>query len=401
MTELSVIIPCLNAEHTLATQLDALVAQQWCKPWEVVLADNGSTDRSVEIARRYATRLNIRVVDASARKKQCFYARNVAVRAAAAERLAFADADDEVCPGWVAAMGEALAQHDFVAGRPCFDRFNTREEVEKFSHLWKDGLYTRQFLPHAGAGNIGIRRSVHDAIGGFDESLPRFGDGDYSWRLQLAGYKIHYEPTAMYQYRIARVKPSLASLFRRAWTAPAADYWTYKKFRSIGVTQDMIVPPNRTLKKSLTRWARCLQALPRSLAATLLGVNRRSLARWTESFLVQNGEVFGQILGRVRNPCTPFPPDKIRIWLPWSTNDPESTGCRAFAVANAEMLDEYAVSVALQSGVSADQAGQLARLRTCSSWSRELEARIVRANRAGHLITRANDEEDQLRKLGF
>ena len=68
--ELSVIIPCLNAEATIATQLEALANQHWSKPWEVVVSDNGSTDNSLEIVKSYKDRLpNLRIVDASARGK--------------------------------------------------------------------------------------------------------------------------------------------------------------------------------------------------------------------------------------------------------------------------------------------------------------------------------------------
>jgi glycosyltransferase involved in cell wall biosynthesis len=51
--KLSVIIPCLNGAATIATQLAALARQQWDQPWEIVVADNGSTDESAGIVERY------------------------------------------------------------------------------------------------------------------------------------------------------------------------------------------------------------------------------------------------------------------------------------------------------------------------------------------------------------
>ena len=42
MIQLSGVIPCFNAAATLRVQLDALVLQQWDRPWEVLVADNGS-----------------------------------------------------------------------------------------------------------------------------------------------------------------------------------------------------------------------------------------------------------------------------------------------------------------------------------------------------------------------
>ncbi len=110
--KLSVLIPCYNAEATLAEQFDALMAQKWSGQWEVVLADNGSTDRSVEIAKIYQTCIhNLKIVDASAMRGPS-YALNVAARAAVGDMFAFTDADDIVAEGWVSAMGELLQKND-------------------------------------------------------------------------------------------------------------------------------------------------------------------------------------------------------------------------------------------------------------------------------------------------
>lgn len=57
MPELSVIIPCFNAEQTLGQQLEALSNQVCGRRWEVVLSNNGSTDDSIAVAERYRNRL--------------------------------------------------------------------------------------------------------------------------------------------------------------------------------------------------------------------------------------------------------------------------------------------------------------------------------------------------------
>ena len=54
MTEASVIIACLNGAATLGETLDSLTAQRWDRPWEIVFADNGSTDASVAIFEEHA-----------------------------------------------------------------------------------------------------------------------------------------------------------------------------------------------------------------------------------------------------------------------------------------------------------------------------------------------------------
>jgi glycosyltransferase involved in cell wall biosynthesis len=307
--ELSVVIPCFNGVGCMATQLEALAAQRWSRPWEVIVSDNGSTDGSMRIVATYKDRLpGLRIVDSAGLRRQS-HALNVAARSAVGDALAFCDADDEVAPGWVEAMGDALAQHDVVHGQICYDKFNSASDVEHLARLWEDGLHTKQFLPHAGAGNLGIRRRVHEAIGGFDESLPRFADGDYCWRLQLAGYGLHYEPKAIVQCRVDRVDRSLPYLFRRGWSAPAADYWTYKKYRSIGVAKAGILPPHRTMKRSIATWLHVVKQAPWQW----LRGDRSTRAQWMQDFVMQSGEVYGQVLGRLRNPCEPISRAKLRV----------------------------------------------------------------------------------------
>ncbi len=298
--KLSVIIPCLNAGATIAFQLEALALQQWSQPWELIIADNGSSDNSVEIARKYKERFtSFRVIDASDRKTAS-HPRNVAARAAIAGSLAFCDADDEVAPGWVKSIGNALADHDIVHGRFRFDKFNDAAAAEKVALNWKNGLYTGRFLPGGGTGNLGIRRWVHEAIGGFDENLPRFEDADYFWRLQLEGFKLHYVPEAVVQVRMGRVNSSLSSMYRRHRTGAAANYWHYKRYRHLG----MLPPP--LLKKSLVSW---LYFLRRTAPADLLIKRKRSA--WLEQFVMTTGDLAGQFQGRISNPCKPYIPGKI------------------------------------------------------------------------------------------
>ena len=301
-TGLSVIVPCLNAEATLSVQLEALAAQQWSEPWEFILSDNGSTDRSVEIARCYKERLPyFKIVDASERKGGS-YAINRAARFIRFDKFVVCDADDEVSPGWVAAMGEALMAHDVVCGQFRFDKFNEPAVALHTANLWKDGLYKGNFLPGGGSGNFGIHRSVHELIGGFDERLFHAYDADYFWRLQLEGFKLHYHPAAVVQVRLGRVNPSLSSLYRRAKVRAASNYWTYKRYRHLGM-----LPP-KSLKRSMQDWFRVLKG---SAHNALRGKEGRIV--WLRQFAGQTGEVVGQLLGKTRNPFTPYQPGKRRV----------------------------------------------------------------------------------------
>ena len=235
--KLSVIIPCFNAANTLAQQLEALANQQWSEPWEIIIADNGSTDDSLAIVEQYRTKLpQLRVIDASQHRGSA-YARNKGAAVAKGEAIAFCDADDEVAEGWVSAIGEALSQHEFVACR--FD-------CEKLNETWTTDYRSEQlqttgpieykypaYLPHAAGASLGVKRSVHQAIGGFDETLLCLEDTDYCWRLQLAGTELHFIPEATIYYRF---RHTARGLYAQARLWGEYNVFLYKKYRALGMS---------------------------------------------------------------------------------------------------------------------------------------------------------------------
>jgi glycosyltransferase involved in cell wall biosynthesis len=214
--KLSVVIPCLNAAETIGCQLDALRRQKWGEPWELIIADNGSTDATVSVIKANAYGLpGVQVIDASDRQGPA-HARNVGAGLANGEFLAFCDADDEVGPGWLEAIGRALSEYDFVA---------SRLDIAKLNPPWIGGTLKNPqgkglqkvayppYLPHAGGSGLGIKRALHERVGGFDESLPRLEDTDYCFRVQRLGIELKFVADAVVHVRYSR---NPASLFRQA-----------------------------------------------------------------------------------------------------------------------------------------------------------------------------------------
>jgi len=75
-------MPCFNAEQTIVVQLQALAGQQWSHPWEVIVVDNGSTDRTADIAKACRPWLpSLRLIQAKERQGAA-YARKVGVATA-------------------------------------------------------------------------------------------------------------------------------------------------------------------------------------------------------------------------------------------------------------------------------------------------------------------------------
>ncbi len=228
--ELSVVIAAYDAETTLGEQLDALVAQRVPFAWEVVVADNGSSDGTADLARSYAGRLRIRVVDASA-TPGAGAARNVGVSVARAPLIAFCDADDVVGDGWLAAMRAALGRHAFVAGRFDGTRLNSPAVLRSRTVPQQHGLQESARLPGlhaAGAGNMGIRADVFRAVGGFDPRCLYLEDADLCWRVQLAGVPLVWAPDALLHVRL---RGSLWSTARQGYHYGTGERWLALRYR--------------------------------------------------------------------------------------------------------------------------------------------------------------------------
>jgi glycosyltransferase involved in cell wall biosynthesis len=209
-----VVLPVHNGAATIRNQLDAVLAQSWDRPWEVLIVDNDSTDATPEIAAEYAARHpRVRVVAARARRGLS-YARNVGVEHAAAPAVVFCDDDDLVGDGWVAAMGDALRAHPVVACRMDYDRLNDAAQMAGRARFQSTGLETVLGYPVT-LGVSGWRTDVWRRLGGNDEALTTAGeDFDMSIRAtRELGITPHFEATAV--YHIAR-RAGARETFRQA-----------------------------------------------------------------------------------------------------------------------------------------------------------------------------------------
>ena len=255
--KLSVIIPCYNGGDTIGAQLSALEKQEWSENWEVIVADNGSNDQSREIVESFLGRFtNLRIVDASSRRGQPF-ALNVGARSSHGESLAFCDADDEVGTGWLPAMGKALSQHDCVACRFEGQKLNSFLVQNVHKDTQQQGLqqiWYSPFLPHAGGGSLGVKRTLFDSIGGFDESLPYLHDTDFCFKVQREGTKIQFVPDAVAHIRH---RASLEGNYCRSRNFAQYNVLLAKRYN--GFNGNAL----RLWGNYFRAWLRLLQALPR------------------------------------------------------------------------------------------------------------------------------------------
>ena len=227
---MSIIIPAHNAAETLGQQLEAIRTQTYEGKSEIIIVDNRSTDATGAVVRFYQRLMpSLRLISAP-EKPNSWYARNVGVQAARGSKLIFCDADDMAAPGWLSAMARALEEYDFVAGGVDIKTLNRPEPLRPFSY---DGIKPAlNFLPYASGCNMGIARRAFEAVSGFAEDIFFSQDLDISWRLQLQGYPLHYEPAAV---MLRRQRGTLRSLWKQIASYSQVYPLLYRRFAPYGM----------------------------------------------------------------------------------------------------------------------------------------------------------------------
>lgn len=110
--EISVIIPVFNAEKTLERCVGSILSQSF-RDWELILVDDGSTDRSGEMCDSYMAQ-DGRIKVLHQENKGVSSARNLGLDHAAGKYVAFCDSDDKAGRNWLSCMHEVAEKADLV-----------------------------------------------------------------------------------------------------------------------------------------------------------------------------------------------------------------------------------------------------------------------------------------------
>ena len=280
---LSVVLPLFNGADTLELQLASLAAQDYDGAWELVIADNGSEDASLDIARAWSERLpGLRIVDAADRRG-CAAADNIGAAAARGSVIAFCDQDDVVQPGWLASMASALEAHDLVVGANDFAILDAGASTDERQVRRRGDQPSRDFydfLPWGLSCNLGVSAQAFRSVGGFDEQLRGGDDVDLCWRIQLAGFPLHREPAAV----VAKRRRSTArDVWDQHFNYGVYDVTLFRKHGRHGMP--------RRLGRGMRRWA-------------WLGVHLPDLGRadrrnsWVRVAAGQSGRLVGSLRQR-------------------------------------------------------------------------------------------------------
>jgi glycosyltransferase involved in cell wall biosynthesis len=200
----SVVIPAYNAAGDIGGQLRALAAQDYLGRFEVVVADNMSTDDTSAVAQTEgaALGLDVRVIAADG-TSGVSHARNAGCAAARGDVIAVCDADDVVAERWLTELVAAARHHDLVGGSLDAGVVNTARVTSWRALPPRDALPTRYgFLPYAHGCNLAIWKDVWATSAGWDESIRKGCDDiEFAWRLQVAGHTLGVAPDAVVHYR--------------------------------------------------------------------------------------------------------------------------------------------------------------------------------------------------------
>ena len=236
----SVVVASLDRAHLLAGTLEAL--EQQAVPdglaWETIVVDNGSVDDTPSVVAAFAatSRVSIRHVVEPVRGLS--RARNRGVAEARGAIVAFTD--DDVLPrvDWVAAVAAAMDRWkaDGVGGR-ILPRWEMpppawlEHDPDLLGHLSiliaaKPRLFEAPVAPQVWGANMAFRRSVFEAIGGFDERLGLHGrhllrgeDTELAARATRRGLRVAYDPDVIVYHRIGPERMRRSYLRRIAFAS--------------------------------------------------------------------------------------------------------------------------------------------------------------------------------------
>jgi glycosyltransferase involved in cell wall biosynthesis len=183
---ISFIIPVLNGEKCMAQCIEHIIAEMG-EDDELIVVDNGSTDATLDIVRRY-DRARILEFPGST----IAFLRNRGVEVARGDLYAFIDSDVIICEGWRAEVESALGDESIHATGSKYDIPEKPHWIERawYSKRSKD----MRPINYINSGNLIVRKSAFEAVSGFNEKLVTDEDCDLGERLNRNGYAVVEAP---------------------------------------------------------------------------------------------------------------------------------------------------------------------------------------------------------------
>lgn len=223
----SVIVPAYNAEKTLGACLEALLQQSVnCDKYEIIVVDDGSTDRTIEVANGYSAR----VLGQNHLGPAC--ARNLGAKVAIGDFLLFTDADCIPTFNWIEEIVRPLENDPLVAGVKGSYRTFQANLIARVAQVEFEEKYARlrrqKCIDFVDTGSAAFRKETFWEMGGFDPGFPSASneDTELSFNLVSRGWNLIFAETAIVYHKHPE---SLAPYLLRKWRH---GYWRVRVYRS-------------------------------------------------------------------------------------------------------------------------------------------------------------------------
>ncbi len=214
---ISVIIPVYNVEKTIDECLSSLL-NQTRKPDEIIVVDDGSNDRTKEIASKFKN-----VIFLEKEHKGPASARNFGAKKAKGDILLFTDSDCTLEKNWVSEMTKPFKNNKIVGVQ---GRYETKQKgmIARFVQLEIEDRYDRmkkfENIDFIGSYSAGYRKRIFLEFGGFDESFPTASgeDPELSFKLAKSRKKMVFnEKAVVYHNHVDSLQAYLKQKFWRAY----------------------------------------------------------------------------------------------------------------------------------------------------------------------------------------
>ena len=192
-TRLSVIIPCLNEAEYVPKLLQDLAQQDIDEPFEVIVADSSSDDNTLEVARTFSDKLNLRTTNTN--RLSAAHTRNAGAEIASGDYFVFIDADCHIKNHFLRTLMANRDEHDA-------DMMTTHLTAQGWNLFDKRYYYASSkygFLPSFKQGQpimTGaiqfVDRQLHEQVGGFKDALTVGEDIDYSQAIATIARRPHF-----------------------------------------------------------------------------------------------------------------------------------------------------------------------------------------------------------------
>ena len=180
---LSIVVPAFNEESYIGPTLDAVQTATECLRQrdgldvEIIVVDNGSTDRTAEEAESHGAR----VVEEA--RGNVAIARNAGARAAKSQLLVFVDADTLWPESLLCRVVDVMSDDRCIGGAVDTDYRPARFVIRVYVRFWR--VVGRMFRMAQGATQF-CQADVFSSVGGYDETIFMGEDVEFYWRLRKA-----------------------------------------------------------------------------------------------------------------------------------------------------------------------------------------------------------------------